>query len=297
MSQTPSRRSLLTLAASATIGSAAACLELNNDPRNESQNTDSHESREEDLDPITPDETQVKFQDWLTPPTDNNSTGRFEYSELLIEQTLQGRASILNIDPDQVDGFLIQLPALIFFGDFDVSKLETSIEDTENYSLTREYESYWIAEPQPAEQTRDDLIASQFALGKHTVLLGRDLERWIDTQNGDREGLTERYSVFTALFDRLPDRTNIVGQLDPPPTWDIEPDILEGWGSSLPSYDGDSVTQTWVYALTDQPTAEHTRIIEQNLSESVLSEGIDQTDTDGQFLTVSGTVSIPEIDD
>lgn len=287
MYQTSSRRSLLTLTASATIGSVAGCLKQNNDPRSESQTNDSHENREDGSNSTPSDETQVNFQDWLTPPTDSNPQGRFEYSELLIEQTLQGRASVLNIDPDRVKGLLIQLSALIFIGDFKVSKLETSIEDTGNYSLTRVYKSYRIAEPQPAEQARDDLIASQFALDKHTVLLGRDLERRVDTQNGDREGLTDRYPVFTELFDRLPDRTNVVGQLNPPPTWDIDPDVLEGWGSSLPSFDDDRVTQTWVYAFTDQPTAKHIQTIKQNLSESVLSEGVDQTDTDGRFLSIA----------
>ena len=301
MQHTPSRRSLLALTASATIGGIAGCLDDDEtqdgaDATDDSDGTADQPADQDDdaaitdIDPASP---QVAFRDWLTDP-DAIDTTRFEYNEALLEQTTVGRADVLDLDIADVDAFLIQLPAYIIFGDFDVSRLETTLDSADEYQLTGEYESYRRAEPLDTDDSGDGLIESQFALSSDTILIGRDLDRWIDTKNGAADRLADTYPVFNDLFERLPDRTNVAGQVGPPPTWDV--DGIVAWGSSSPSLDPGAVTSTWVYAFEEQPTSEQTEAVEENLPDPLI-ESIDQTATDGRFFTVTGTIRIPDTED
>jgi len=271
------RRELLTVLAGSGFAGFAGCVGNGDDAQNGDETTD------------------VAFREWLTNP-DVTETTRFEYSETQIEQAIEGRLTVLNLDPQQVEGYLIQLPALILFGDFDVSRLEATLEETDEYRLAETYESYRMAYPLDTEESDDGLVESQFALGTDAVLLGRDLDLWIDTQNGDSERLEESYPIFEDLFRRLPDQTNVTGQLGRPPTWEEGPDGLEAWGTSVPTLDPGEITQTWIYAFTESPTTNQIERVEQNLSDTIV-ESIDQTETDNRFLTVTGTVLIPDTDE
>jgi len=175
--------------ASAAVGALAGCLEQDDDEGTPS------DSGGDDPDASGFDGAQAPFRDWLVTPESigelrgDNRVYRFSYSPFLIEQTLRnGRASVLDIDPASVDGFLVQLPALIFLGSFDRSSLETTVEDAEGYALTGEYESYRTAENAEA--------GTRFALGDGAVLIGQDLELWIETRTGDGRQLEEMTPVF-----------------------------------------------------------------------------------------------------
>lgn len=295
MSDVPSRRSLLTLTASATIGSLAGCLgtddeEDGEDGEGEGETTDSQDP-------------SVQFRDWLTDPdlidTDRAGGTRFEYTETgpeqperVAEDLIQGRASVLDLDSDDVGAYLIQLPATVLFGEFDVSAAETAIEATEEFQLTGEYRSYRTAGPRESDGSDGGLVGSQFAIGTDAILIGRDLELWIDTHDGEAERLFESYPVFEEIFERLPDRTNVSGTVGRPPTWEDELEI-DAWGLSLPTLAPGEITQTWVYAFDDQPTAEQVQLVEQNLA-GPLVESIDQTEADDRFVTVTGTIEVPD---
>lgn len=291
MRQSPSRRSLLALTASATLGTVAGCLGADDDTQNGDGDTD-EESTVADVTPATP---QVPFRDWLTDP-DAIDGDRFEYSEGQLEQVTQGRASVLDIDLGDVDAFLIQLPVLVIFGDFDVPALEATLEATDEYRLTDEYSSYRMAEPVDADDTDEEgLIASQFALGSDAVLVGRDLDRWIDTAAGDAERLETAYPVFEDVFATLPDRASVTGELGSPLGWDI--DGVTAWGHSLPTLDPGEITGTWTYAFDESPTTEQITAVEQQLAEIPLSGEVDETTTDGRFLTVTAALTLPDPDE
>ena len=84
MSDLPSRRSLLALTASATIGSLAGCLGTGDEEDGEDGEG---EGEGETTDPQDP---SVQFRDWLTDPdlidTDRVGGTRFEYTEAGPEQ-------------------------------------------------------------------------------------------------------------------------------------------------------------------------------------------------------------------
>lgn len=283
MHETHSRRAVLAGGASAAVGALAGCL-----------------GQDDDADEETPsdsgsDGTQAPFRDWLVTPESigelqgNNRVYRFSYTPFLIEQTLQnGRASVLDIDPATVDGFLVQLPALIFLGSFDRSGLETTVKDAEGYALTGEYESY-----RTAENTE---TGTRFALGDRAVLIGQELESWIDTRTGDGRQLEETTPVFTQLFDRLPSLDgSITGQLGPPQSFDASLDGLEAWVNSAPEpVPGKTITQQWVYAFDEQPSEDATGAIERALSGNPLIDEVTETTVDGAFLTVAGEFTLPE---
>ena len=291
--ETYSRRAVLAGGASTVVGALAGCLGQDNDANGETP------SNLEDDDPNSSgsDGAQAPFGDWLVTPESiselrgDNRVYRFSYSSFLIEQTLQnGRASVLDIDPAAVDGFLIQTPALIFLGAFDRAGLETILEDMDGYTLTGEYESYRTAEN--AE------TGTQFALGDEAVLIGRDLELWIDARTGEDRRLEETTPVFTRLFDRLPRlTTSVVGQLGPPQSFDVDLDGLKAWVNSTPEpVPGKTTTQRWVYAFDEQPSEDTTRAIEQELSGNPLIDEVTETTVDSAFLTVTGESTLPESD-
>ena len=280
--ETHSRRAVLAGGASAAVGALAGCLGQDDDGETPGGSEGS-------------DGTQAPFRDWLVTPESlgelggNNRLYRFSYSTFLIAQTLQnGRASVLDIDPAVVDGSLVQLPALIFFGSFDRSGLETTVEDAEGYALTGEYESYRTAENAEA--------GTQFALGDEAVLIGQDLESWIDTRTGDGKQLEETTPVFTQLFDRLPSLDgSVTGQLGPPQGFDASLDGLEAWVNSAPEpVPGETITQRWVYAFDEQPSEDATGAIERELSGNPLIDEVTETTVDGAFLTVTGKSTRPE---
>lgn len=299
MSDLPSRRSLLALTASTTIGSLAGCLGTGDEEDGEDGEG---EGEGETTDPQDP---SVQFRDWLTDPdlidTDRVGGTRFEYTEAgpeqperVAEDLTRGRASVLALDSDDVDAYLIQLPATVLFGEFDVSAAETAIKATDEFQLTGEYGSYRTAGPRESDGSDGGLVGSQFAIGTDAILIGRDLELWIDTHDGEAERLFESYPVFEEIFERLPDRTNVSGTVGSPPTWEEELEI-DAWGLSLPTLAPGEITQTWVYAFDDQPTAEQVQLVEQNLA-GPLVESIDQTETDDRFVTITGTIEVPDTD-
>ncbi len=283
MHETHSRRTVLAGGASAAVGALAGCLGQDNDADGQTPGDSGG------------DDPQAPFRDWLVTPESigelrgDTRVYRFSYSPFLIEQTLRnGRASVLDIDPAAVDGFLVQLPAVIFFGSFDRSSLETTVEDTEGYVLTGQYESYRTAENAEA--------GTQFALGDEAVLLGQDLESWIDTQTGDGRQLEETTPVFTRLFDRLPSLdASVTGQLGPPQSFDASLDRLEAWVNSAPEpVPGETITQRWVYAFDEQPSEDAAGAIERELSGNPLIDEVTETTVDGVFLTVTGESTLPE---
>lgn len=281
MHETHSRRAVLASGASAAVGALAGCLGQDDDGETPGNSGG--------------DDPQAPFRDWLVTPESigelrgDNRVYRFSYSPFLIEQTLQnGRASVLDIDPAAVDGFLVQLPALIFLGSFDRSGLETTVEDAGGYALTGEYESYRTAENAEA--------GTQFALGDEAVLIGQDLESWIDTRTGDSKQLEETTPVFTQLFDRLPSLDgSITGQLGPPQSFDAGLDGLEAWVNSAPEpIPGETVTQQWVYAFDERPSENAVGAIERELSGNPLVDEITETTVDSTLLTVTGESTLPE---
>ncbi|PSP18731.1 hypothetical protein BRC62_02615 [Halobacteriales archaeon QH_10_67_13] len=291
MHETHSRRAVLAGGASAAVGALAGCLGQDDDADEETPG----DSGGGDPDTSGSDDPQAPFRDWLVTPESigalrgDNRVYRFSYSPFLIEQTLQsGRASVLDIDPAVVDGFLVQPPALIFLGSFDRSSLETTVEDAEGYALTGEYESYRTAENAEA--------GTRFALGDEAVLIGQDLELWIDTRTGDGRQLEETTPGFTRLFDRLPSLDgSVTGQLGPPQSFDASLDGLEAWVNSAPEpVPGETITQRWVYAFDEQPSEDATGAIERELSGNPLIDEVTETAVDGAFLTVTGESTLPE---
>ena len=285
MDKTLSRRTALAGGVS-VIGALAGC--LGQDGTDDNPGGD-------DPDPSDPDSAQAPFREWLAAPGSigepggDNPTYRFNYTPFLIEQTLEtGRASVLDIDPTDVDGSLTQTPALILLGSFDRSRLETSLENADGYALTGEYGSY-----RTAKHTDRD---TRFALGEAAVLIGQSLELWIDTRTGDDERLEETTPVFTRLFDRLPSLdASIVGELGPPGSFTADLDGIDAWVNASPQLvSGETITQRWVYAFDEQPSEDIAQTIQQELSSSPLVGAITETAVDGEFLTVTGKSRLPE---
>jgi len=294
--ETHSRRAVLAGGASAAVGALAGCLGQDDDA-DEQTPGDSGDSGGDNPDASGSDDPRAPFRDWLVTPESigelrgEDRVYRFSYSPFLIEQTLRnGRASVLDIDPAVVDGLLVQPPALIVLGSFDRSGLETTVGDTEGYELTGEYESYRTAENAEA--------GTRFALGDEAVLIGRDLELWIDTRTGGGRQLEETTPVFARLFDRLPSlAVSVVGQLGPPRSFDADLDGLEAWVNSAPEpIPGETITQRWVYAFDEQPSEDAAGAIERELSGNPLIDEVTETTVDGAFLTVTGESTLPESD-
>lgn len=294
MNRRYSRRTVLAGGASAVLAGLAGCLSQDDDGQDDTVDTYPGDSGSA---PSDLDSAQVPFRDWLVNPELAPGVGdnedrvyRFEYvpGDFLTE-IAQGRASVLDIDPAVVEGQLLQIPAVIYFGEFDQSALETAIESADGYTLTGDHESYRTA--------RNTEAGTRFALGEEAVLIGRELELWIDTRIGANARLEETTSVFTQLFDQVPTDLNVSGQFGPPPTFEADLDSINAWisASAKPTADG-SVAQTWIYAFDGQPSEDTTQSIQQELSSGPLVDSITETATDGQFLTVNGELVSPDLD-
>lgn len=298
MDRRHSRRAVLAGGASAVLGGLAGCLGQDDDGQDDIAD---EAPRDNDSATSEPDSAQVPFRDWLVTPElapgvsdDTNRVYRFEYVpggflSRTEQDRVQGRASVLDIDPAVLEGQLLQIPAVIYFGEFDQSALETAIEGADGYTLTGEYESYRTAQNTEA--------GTQFALGEEAVLIGRELELWIDTRTGANTRLEETTPVFTQLFDRVPTGLNVAGQLGPPPTFEAELDSINAWISTTAEpIAGETVAQTWVYAFDGQPSEDSTQAVQQELSSNPLIGSITETTTDGRFLTVNGELMISDAD-
>ncbi|ERG89376.1 MAG: hypothetical protein J07HX5_01534 [halophilic archaeon J07HX5] len=301
MSRKHSRRAILAGGASAVLGGLAGCLGQGDDSgegdrQNNTVDTGPGDTGSGSSDPAS---AQVSFRDWLVAPEltpgvtgNEDRVYRFEYIpggflQQAEQDRVQGRASVLDIDPAVIEGRLLQLPAVVYFGEFDQPALETAIESADGYTVTGEYESY-----RTAENTE---TGTQFALDEQAVLIGRALEQWIDTQTGTADRLEGTTPVFTQLFDRVPTNLSVTGQLGPPVTFEADLDSLTAWVSATPRLTaGEAVTQRWVYVFDGQPPEDATQAIRQELSDSPLLNSITNTTTDGRFLTVTGELLLPE---
>jgi hypothetical protein len=296
-----SRRAILAGGTSAALAGLAGCLGQDDNGQPEDNQNDTADDASGDTNSASsdPDSAQVNFRDWLVSPevapgiSDNeNRIYRFEYIPgSFLAQTgqdqLSGRASVLDIDPTVLEGRLLQIPVVIYFGEFDQTALETAIESADGYTLTGEYGSYRTAQNTEA--------GTQFALGEEAVLIGQELETWIDTRTGVNDRLEQTTPVFTQLFDRVPTDLNVAGQVGPPPTFEADFDSLTAWVSATPRpMAGETVTQTWVYVFNRQPSEDTAQAIQQELSGNALIDSITGTSTDGQFLTVTGELTLPD---
>lgn len=280
------RRFLTAVGTTAALGTAG-CLGSGDDTQDDTPASDGSTCVPDEGLQSAGDTPQASFRDWLVVP-ENTEIGvsRFSYTESdqLIAQNLQGRASVLDIEPSAVDATLIQSLTLLLFGEFDRPAIESTIGDTDGYTLTGSYRSY-----RTARNTETD---TQFAFDEEVVVVGNDLELWIDTHAGDRERLETSTPVFTELFDRAP-TPNVEGQPGPPPEEGF-PDDIDAWLVSLPGIgeDAEEIGQTWIYAFDDPPSDNDTQAVRQTLSSLPLVKCIDETATDGRFLRVTGAVTL-----
>ncbi|ERG89543.1 MAG: hypothetical protein J07HX5_01709 [halophilic archaeon J07HX5] len=288
MTRTPSRRSLLALAASAAIGSTAGCL---GSIRGGSSG-------------------QAGFRDWLTDPdvfvNEDWPTIGFSYTEdtdtdhvSKSARMTAGRMGISDVPLEaDVNAYLSQWlgSILILFGEFSRLELEIGVENSENAMITGERGPYRIGKRPTLTNTESDRDEIPFAFNENVIISSftsrgsfeAPVERCIDSKTGDTDGLEAAYPVFTQLFDRLPDlseQTWVSGMSKWPSLWDD----LDGFDANVLSVpeSGTDVVRTAVFAFDDTPTEKQTQIIKQRF-DSVI-ENADKTTTDGRFLTITGT--------
>lgn len=285
MQQRPSRRSVLASAGTLALAGFAGCTsgDTESDTTSATAATADETTTTTESDAPSVDWDEVAdFRTWLTEySTLPSSNARFDYQSVALDELVEsGRASVLDLSVDDVDGFLSQSGNVVYLGEFDADALTTTIEDSADHEVTGEHEGYTTAEATERN--------TEFAVGDDAVLAGSELAVWIDTHRGERERLEGAAPVFTRIFERLPGRGVVTGQYGPPAGGEIDAEAIEAWGHSMASLDASE--GTWVYALEPGTGEDAVDELASELGASAFTTEVTDRVVDGQFVTFTAAM-------
>lgn len=248
----------------------------------ETDETDGTDERE----PTVDWDSVPEFRRWLTDePQRETSNRRFDYIDTTAPTFRSPAIGFIEEFTDDITGSLVHNGHEIHLGEFDRDAVADAAESftgeegtaTEGieYERTGSYEGY-------------TLFTDGLAVGDDAVvwnLTGDDATAAIDTRLGERTRLETAEPLFTAVFERLPDGTEVTGQLGPPVGGDVSSNAIRLWGGTRETLESEAMT--WIFVADDAAAVTDDFIAE---LEQVADDP--ETTVDGRFVRIEGTISL-----
>jgi len=234
------------------------------------------------------------FRSWLTDERlREDSNLRFDYARGYTEAFVGGRVEPLNLTSENVDGHVTQSGTTVHLGGFGIDAMTDRIENAEGFEVTGEHEGYVVAEG--TVEAGDRSITFPVAVGEDAVVVGEGYEAHIDAHTGERDRLEGVEPDFGVLFDELPleGYATVAGEYGTPTGTSAnvtEYVSVSGVAHETPT-GGDT---TWVYVFddSDDVTPKRAGILASSVQSGVGE--VNDTETDGRVVRLSGTVPRPE---
>ncbi|ELY54838.1 hypothetical protein [Natronolimnohabitans innermongolicus] len=250
--RTTRRRFVAGVGASVAAVTAAGCLGSDDDDDDPDgigpKDIESRRERMPDPDVDLEWDDAREFRAWLF-DDGNETTGQYNYTEDLppVDDVESPILEVIDGYPDRVDGLLRQPGSEVVFGEFDRDDLESTLEGSDAYAVTDEYEGYVVAEPD--DENGD---GGPVAGGDDAIVVGSRYERPIDAGRGERDRLEEIDPWMTHVFETLPTGELASGAYLAP-LEGLEHGEIYCWGVSTPDREADA--SEWALVFDDPDDA------------------------------------------
>ncbi|SDQ61924.1 hypothetical protein [Natronobacterium texcoconense] len=282
--QSSTRRRVLAASVAGTVGLAGCLSETGDDETTDdsASNTDETEAEAPSVDW----ESVPEFRRWLTDePQRAESNRRFDYVDTVTSMFISPAIGFVEEFDDDITGSLVHDGHEIHLGDFDRDAVVDAAAsfsgeaggptDGIEYERTETYEGY-------------TLFTDGLAVGEDAILWNlRDetATAAIDTRLDRDIRLEAAEPLFTAVFDRLPDGIEVVGQYGPPAGGDVSADEILLWGGTRESLE--STDMTWIFVAEDEAS-----VTDELLAELETVAVDPELEVDGQFVRIDGSMGL-----